>query len=61
MNKALRSLESGDAESAATTVRDAGAELDRAVRKGILHKNNAARHKSRMAAKLNQLPRAAAA
>jgi small subunit ribosomal protein S20 len=61
MNKAFLTLRSGDAESAETAVRDASAVLDRGVQKGILHKNNASRRKSRIAARLNQVRKAAAA
>ena len=53
--RANRSLESGDAEAAHPAVMSAVQTLDRAVRKGILHKNNAARRKSRMMAKLARL------
>ncbi len=39
-----------DAESA---VRDAVSELDRAAKKGVIHRNNAARRKSRLMKQLN--------
>ncbi len=55
MAKALRSVESGDVAEAETAVHDALATLDRAVQKGILHKNNVNRRKSRMAAQLNKM------
>ena len=60
MAKALRSVESGDAAEAETAVHDALATLDRAVQKGILHKNNVNRRKSRMAAQLNKMKAASA-
>ncbi len=41
------------------TVRMACAELDKAASKGVLHKNNAARRKSRLMAKLNKSTAAA--
>jgi small subunit ribosomal protein S20 len=50
-------VDSGDAEAAAA-VHDALSALDKAVKKGILHKNNASRSKSRLAAKLNRMPTA---
>jgi small subunit ribosomal protein S20 len=53
--KALRSVESGDVAEAETAVKDALSTLDRAVQKGILHKNNADRRKSRMAVRLNKM------
>jgi small subunit ribosomal protein S20 len=39
-----------DAEAA---VRDAVSELDRAAKKGVIHRNNAARRKSRLMKQLN--------
>jgi small subunit ribosomal protein S20 len=53
--KALRSVETGDAEVAEGVVRDAVSILDRAVQKGVMHKNTAARRKSRLSARLNKL------
>ena len=44
---------SGDEESA-DAVRKAMSLLDIAVRKGVLHKNNASRRKARLAAALNR-------
>ncbi|MCH7842090.1 MAG: 30S ribosomal protein S20 [Chloroflexi bacterium] len=60
MAKALRSVESGDVAVAETDVREALITLDRAVQKGILHKNNVNRRKSRMAARLNKMKAASA-
>ena len=60
MAKALRSVESGDVTEAENTVKEALIKLDRAVQKGILHKNNVNRRKSRMAANLNRMKAAAA-
>ena len=59
VGRANRSLEGGDVEAAQPAVSLAIRTLDRAVRKGILHKNNAARRKSRMMAKLSRLEQAA--
>ena len=53
--KASRSVESGDVDEAEIAVRAALITLDRAVQKGILHKNNVNRRKSRMAAQLNKM------
>ena len=53
--KALRSVESGEAAVAQVAVRDAVSTLDQAVRKGVMHKNTAARRKSRLSARLNKL------
>ena len=55
MARALRSVESGDVAEAETAVKEALSILDRAVQKGILHKNNVNRRKSRMAANLNKM------
>jgi small subunit ribosomal protein S20 len=41
------------AEEAEASVRAAVSELDRAAKKGVLHKNNAARRKSRLMKQLN--------
>ena len=60
MAKALRSVESGDVSEAETAVKEALITLDRAVQKGILHKNNVNRRKSRMAANLNRMKAVAA-
>jgi small subunit ribosomal protein S20 len=42
------------AEDSAAAVREAASALDKAAVKGILHKNNAARRKSRLMKKLNK-------
>ena len=40
-------------ENAEEAVRAAASELDRAAKKGVIHRNNAARHKSRLMKQLN--------
>jgi len=55
MANALRSVESGDVAEAEIAVNAALSTLDRAGQKGILHKNNVNRRKSRMAARLNKM------
>lgn len=57
VRRAERLIADGDAESAALAVGNAMSTLDRAAAKGIIHKNNAARHKSRLMAKFNSLVR----
>ena len=52
---ALKAVESGDAEAAQVAVKNALSVLDKAVQKGILHKNNASRSKSRLAVRLNKM------
>ena len=50
--KARAEVLSGTAETATTAVAEAISNLDRAVQKGIIHKNNAARRKSRLMKRL---------
>ncbi|MDP9310152.1 MAG: 30S ribosomal protein S20 [Chloroflexota bacterium] len=47
------------AEQTLESVRQACAELDKAATKGVIHKNNAARRKSRLMAKFNKANAAA--
>ena len=61
LRKAISSLESEDVAAAEPAIRHAMSILDKAVQKGILHKNNASRRKSRLAAKLNHLRESATA
>ncbi len=44
----LRAIESGDKAAAEAAYKSAIPAIDRSVSKGIMHKNKAARHKSRM-------------
>ena len=53
--RALETIYDGDVEQAEPAVLAALSGLDRAVQKGVLHKNNASRHKSRLTIKLNRL------
>ena len=48
-------LESGDGEAARAAFDAAVPVLDRMVRRGILHRNKAARHKSRLNARIRAL------
>ena len=52
--KAGRVISDGDFEAAREAVAVAVKSLDRAVAKGVIHANNAARRKSRLVKKLNQ-------
>ena len=54
MKKARILIEAGNLDEAREAVRMATSALDRAAEKGIIHKNNAARRKSRLAQALNQ-------
>ncbi|MGH7530294.1 MAG: 30S ribosomal protein S20 [Gemmatimonadales bacterium] len=51
--KRVRLAATADAAAAAYAI--AARLLDRAARKGLIHKNNAARHKSRLAAMVKRL------
>lgn len=48
VKKALEAIESGSQEEAGEAVQEAVSALDKAASKGIIHKNNAARRKSRL-------------
>lgn len=48
IKKARMMITSGDKENAAAEVNEAIKKLDRAAAKGVIHKNNAARRKSRL-------------
>lgn len=54
VKKARKAIEAGDKAAAETAVQQACAGLDRAATKGVIHKNNAARRKSRLMAALNK-------
>jgi small subunit ribosomal protein S20 len=55
VNKARHLMEQGHTEEAQEAVRAAVVALDKAAQKGIIHKNNAARRKSRLMQQLNQM------
>jgi small subunit ribosomal protein S20 len=55
MRRTREAVAAGDAEKANIAVRDAGRKLDKAVSKGVLHKNNAANKKSALAQKVASL------
>jgi len=49
------SLAKGDQQPADQTFRQTVSALDKAVQKGVLHKNTASRYKSRLSARLNAI------
>lgn len=53
VTKAESAVAAGKTEPAVEAVKGAASALDKAVIKGIIHPNNAARRKSRLAKKLN--------
>ncbi len=55
VKRARQAIEAGDLEAAQLAVQAASRELDRAVSKGILHRNNADRRKGRLMRQLVQL------
>lgn len=59
VRNARQLIEAGREEEAREAVRRAASALDKAAEKGIIHKNNAARRKSRLMRQLNQIEREA--
>ena len=55
VRNARQLIEAGREEEAREAVRRAASALDKAAEKGIIHKNNAARRKSRLMRQLNQM------
>jgi len=55
VKKAELAINSGDQDAAATAVLTATRTLDRVASKGVIHRNNAARRKSRLMKKFNAL------
>ena len=53
--RARRLIEEGHLEEARKAVKEAQAALDKAAQKGVIHKNKAARRKSRLMEQLNEL------
>ncbi|MFZ9478171.1 MAG: 30S ribosomal protein S20 [Steroidobacteraceae bacterium] len=55
IRKAVDAVAGGNKSEATEAVKTAGSLVDSLVNKGLVHKNKAARHKSRLAAKLKKL------
>ena len=55
IRKYRAAIAAGDKDAAAVAYKDAVKKVDKAVNKGILHKNNAARKKSRFTKQLNAM------
>ncbi|MCJ7695787.1 MAG: 30S ribosomal protein S20 [Anaerolineaceae bacterium] len=55
IKKAQTTIKAGTLEEAKAETRKAIIALDRAVAKGVIHKNNAARRKSRLIKQLNSI------
>lgn len=60
VKKARLGIESGELETARQATLEAISALDKAAEKGVIHKNNAARRKSRLMKRLNALEAKAA-
>jgi small subunit ribosomal protein S20 len=58
VTKARNLIEKKDMDAAKAAVREASATLDLAAKKGVIHPNNAARRKSRLAKQLNATQKA---
>ena len=55
IKKVVAAVETGDAEAASAALKDAIPVIDKMAGKGIMHRNKAARHKSRLSTKVNAL------
>jgi small subunit ribosomal protein S20 len=55
IKKLLKIIASGDKNAAVSQYKDTQSTLDRIARKGIFHKNKAARHKSKLSAKIKAM------
>jgi len=55
IKKVLNAIESGDKDSASSAYREAVPVIDRMANKGLIHKNKAARHKSRLNARIQTM------
>ncbi len=49
IKKAVSAVKSGDKDQASAAIKEATPVIDAMARKGIIHRNKAARHKSRLA------------
>lgn len=59
IKKVEQAIEQGDVKLAEERFSEAASSLDSAAAKGIIHKNNSSRHKSRLMKKLNAIKSAA--
>lgn len=55
IKKLRAAIETGDAGNARAVLAEAVSVIDKSVQKGVLHKNAAARHKSRLTTTVNKL------
>ena len=55
IRRTVEAISAGDAENVKAAFDKASSVIDSAATKGVLHKNNAARKKSRLASKVNKM------
>jgi len=55
IKKVIKAIESGDKEAAQASYREAVPVIDSMTNKGIIHRNKAARHKSRLNKRISTL------
>lgn len=55
VKKVIKAVDAGDKAAAQEVFRDSTRVLDRIADKGVFHKNKAARHKSRLSAKVKAM------
>ena len=55
VRRVREAIDAGDKEKATAALRDASRKLDKAVSKGVIHKNQAANRKSKLAKQLDKL------
>jgi small subunit ribosomal protein S20 len=55
IKKVIKAIRSGDKEAAGSAFKEAVPVIDRAANKGLIHKNKAARHKSRLNAHIKAM------
>lgn len=55
VKKVVAAIDAGDAESAQAVLKSSTPIIDRAVTHGLIHKNKAARHKSRLTKRVKAL------
>lgn len=53
--KVVKAVAAGDKAQAESALRDAAARIDKTAQKGIIHKNTAARQKSRLSARVHSI------
>ncbi|MFZ2314995.1 MAG: 30S ribosomal protein S20 [Gammaproteobacteria bacterium] len=61
IKKVVAAIATGDQNNALTAIKEATPVIDRMVNKGIIHKNKAARHKSRLTGHIKNMGEKAAA